>query len=474
MFESTRFLFLILDTLLFQIASDVGLSPGHTVHLLQPLTAKTVCVAGKKLISFRRKDSQYMLCSGNQLQATRIVPAVVPAQKSPSSVATKFTTLKNSINKDITPLLAHANLIRDCPPLVPLVKSSVVKPVQASEFSTKHANPTLKLRQLLSAVGSSYVSDKLRTPSSNMVSDNSVHTSTTTPRLTLTTHATQTDSTASCTLTPDVVNTTQNKPKMSVLKSNPYAAAIIPNRLESSLSSPAFIPLATELSSANFEKSPAVSLRNVASNITVRKKMRINTKSVESESVNMNVTSALAATRPTMPGVSLEVPHSSSSVLSGNGVDSEESKMSQNDSVSSVRILDEKSGKYISSHKDLDEKSQDGVTTSDEKKPQADISSIVSSNEKPQSDTSRVRRTSKEKLQNNKISSAQPSSKRTHKSPVPSPKRNCRTASSRESRSKARGVSASTTKSRLRSNSKRKRTDVPVEMMVTRSSSRRK
>jgi hypothetical protein len=436
----------ILNTcLLFQIASGVGLSPGHTVHLLQPVTAKTVCAAGKKLISFRRKNNQYMVCSGNQLHAARLVPALVSTQKSPPPSVVKFTNLNSSMNKDVISLLANTNLIKDCPPLV---ESSVIKPVQSSELSA------LKLKQVLPSVGPTFIPGKMRTASSNAVSDDNVRTTTNIPGLTLMTHTTPTDSTASCALT-QVVNTTQNKPIVSVLNSNSCATAIIPKKLESLPSSPAL-------------------LRTVASNVSVSKQVTTNANSVEPKSVNMSMTSPLSASRPFMSGVSIEVPCSRSRVCSGNGVDSEESQMSQNDGVSGVRILDEKSEKDISSLKDLDEKSQKGVTKSDKKKLRADISTTVSSNEKSQSDTASVRRTSKQKLQNIKISSAASSDKTTHKSPVASPKKDCHTTSSPKSRSKAREVTVNTAKNRLRSYSKRKRTKVPVGMMVTRSSSRRK
>lgn len=424
---------------MFQIASGVGLSPGHTVHLLQPVTTKTVCASGKKLISFRRKNNQYMVCSGNQLHAARLVPALVSTQKSPPSSVIKFTNSNSSVNKDVISLLANTNLIKDCPPLV---ESSVIKPVQPSEFSA------LKLRHLLPAAGSNFIPAKKRTASSNAVSDDNVCTTTNIPGLTLMTHTSPTDSTASCALTPQVVNTTQNKPIVSVLNSNSCATIIIPKKLEPSPSSPAL-------------------LRTVDPNISVSKQVTSNANSEEPKSVKMSMTS------PTSD-VSIEVPCSRSRVSSGNGVDSEESQESQNDSVSDVRILDEKSEKDISGLKELDEKSPKGATKSDKKKLRADISTSVSSNEKSQSDTASVSRTSKQKLQYNKISSAASSDKTTHKSPVASPKKDCRTTSSPKYRPKARKVTANTTKNRLRSNSKKKRTEVPVEMMVTRSSSRRK
>jgi hypothetical protein len=163
-------------------------------------------------------------------------------------------------------------------------------------------------------------------------------------------------------------------------------------------------------------------------------------------------------------------------VCSGNGVGSEESEISQNDSVSSVSILDEKSENDISSLKDLDEKSLDdsvsGVTISDKKSPD-DISCVISSNEKSHNDNSSVR-TSKQKLRNNKISCTRSSGRTTHKPPVPSPKQDCSTTSSRKSRSKTHEDTGSMAKKKVRSGSKRKMTKVPVEMMVTRSSSRRK
>jgi hypothetical protein len=469
----------ILSTyLLFQIASGVGSSAGPTVHLLQPVTSRTVCVAGKKLVDLQRsKNNQYVLCSGSQLYAARLLPALVPARKSPSSVATKFTNSSSSINKDSIPLLTipspNTNLIKDIPPLV---TRSVIKPPQLSELSTNSTNHTIKIKQLLPGLVPTSIPDKLRKQSCDVMSVNDVHTTTNISGLTLMTH---TNSTVSCTLTPDVVNTTRNKPMISVLNSNSYASTIIPKRLESSPSSQAFIPVAKKCPSAsfeNFKKNPAVCLRTVASNIAVSELMTTNTKSMEPESVNMNVTSALSARRLLMLDVSSEVPCSSNSVSSGNGVGSEESEISQNDSVSSVRILDEKSENDISSLKDLDEKSQDdsisSVTVSDKKSPN-DISSIVSSSENSQSDNSSVR-TSKQKLRNNKISSTRSSGKTTHKSPVPSPKQDCHTTSSRKSRSKVHEDIGSMTKNRVRSGSKRKLTKVPVEMMVTRSSSRRK
>lgn len=468
--------------LLFQIVSGVGSSPGHTVHLFQPLTTRTVCVAGKKLVSFQRnKNNQYMLCSGNQMYAARLLPALVPTQKSPSSVVTKNTDSSSSINKDSIPLLTvprpNTNLIMNCPPLV---KRSVSKPPQSSELSTSSANHSIKITHLLPNVCPTFIPDKLRTPSHNVISVNDVHTTTTTiPGLTLMTHTTQTNSTASCTLTPDVVNTTQNKPIVSVRNSNSYATTIIPKRLESSPSSPAFISVARKLPSATFEnvkKDPTVCLRTVASNNAVSKLMTTNTKSVEPKSVNMNVTPPLSARKIFVLDVRLKVPCSSNSVSSGNGVAKEESEISQNDSVSSVRILREKSENDISSPKDLDEKSQDdsvsGGTASDKKSPY-EISGIISSNEKSHKDNSRVR-TSKQKLQQNKISCTRSSGRTTNKSAVPSPKPDCHTTSSRESRSKAREDARSMTRKKVRSGSRGKMTKVPVEMMITRSGSRRK
>jgi hypothetical protein len=163
-------------------------------------------------------------------------------------------------------------------------------------------------------------------------------------------------------------------------------------------------------------------------------------------------------------------------VCGGNGVSSEESVVSQNGSVSSVRILGEKPENDFSSLKDFDEKSQDdsvsGVTTSDKKSPD-DISNIISSNEKSHNDNSRFR-TSKQKLQNKNIICTRSSGKTTHKSPVSSPKQDCHTTSGRKSRSKAHEDTGSTTKKKVRSGSKRKMTKVPVEMMVTRSSSKKR
>jgi hypothetical protein len=461
--------------LFFQIASGVGSSPGHTVRLLQPLTTRTVCVAGKKLLSLQKsKNNQYMLCNGNQLYATRLLPALVPTQKSPSSMVTNCTNSNSSINKDSIPLLAipslNTNLIMDCPPLV---KHSVVTPPQSSELSTNSANNPIKIKQLVPKVCPTFMPDKQRRPSHGVMSVNDVHTTTNIPGLTLMTHTTHTNSTASSTLTPDVVNTTQNKPIVSVLNSNSYAATKIPKRLESWPSSTAFIPVARKLPSASFENvknGPTVCLRTVASNIAISKLMTTNTKSV-----NMNVTSPLPARKLFMLDVTFKVPCRSSSVSSGNGVGSEESEISQNDSVSSVGISDEKSENDISTLKDLDEKSEDdsvsGVTTSDKKSPD-NISSIISSNEKSHNDSSSVR-TSKKKLRN-KISCIRSSGRTTHRSTVPLPKQDRHTASSRKSRSKAHEDTGSTAKKKVRSGSKRKKTKVRVEMMVTRSSSRRK
>ncbi|XP_023709753.1 uncharacterized protein LOC111865732 isoform X3 [Cryptotermes secundus] len=463
-----------------QFASGVGSSPGHTVHLLQPLTTRRLCVSGNKLLSFQRnKNNQYMLCSGNQMYAAHLLPAPVPTQKSPSSVVTKYTDSSSSINKDSVPLLTvprpNTNLIVNCPPLV---KHSVSNPPQSSELSTNSANHNIKIKHLLPNACPTFIPDKLRTPSHNVISVNDVHTTTNVPGLTLMTHTTHTNSTASRTLTPDVVNTTQSKPIVSVRNSNSYATTIIPKRLESSPSSPAFISLARKLPSATFEsvkKDPTVCLRTVASNNAVSKLMTTHTKSVEPRSVNMKVTSPVATRKIFMLDVRLKVPCSSNRVSSGNGVGKEKSEISQNDCVSSVRILREKSENDISSPKDSDEKSQDesvsGDTTSDKKSPY-EISGIIS-NEKSHKDNSRVR-TPKQKLQHNRISCTRSSGRTTHKSAVPSPKQDCHTTSSRESRAKAREDTRSMARKKVRSGSKAKMTKAPVEMMVTRSSSRKK
>jgi hypothetical protein len=495
---------------MFQIASSVGYPSGHTVQLLRPVTSRTVCVAGNKLVNVkRRKNSQYMICNGNQLYGC--YPILVPAQ-SPSSVVTNFMNSNSSTNKNSIPLLAlpnpNTNLSEGCHPIL---ESSIVKPLQPSEFSTNSVNQTIKIKQLPPGVCAAVIPDKLRRLSCDPVPDTDMHTTTSFPKLTLTTLTTHTNSTASHVLKPDVVNTTQSKPIVSILNSNSHAATVVPKRLESSLSFPAFIPVARKVSSAsleNLKKNSTFCFRTAASNIPISKLITADVKSVESESFNLNVASPVSARRLLMVNVmgssserSSDIPCSINSVSSGNRIESEntekvsgkqpvvadtavtsnsneEREISQNNGISGVRILDDKSETDISNLETSDEKSQNNsvpcVITSDDSKSQNDISSISSSNEKSQCDISSGRR-SNEKLRSDSLYSVGSSTKkRINKSATSLPKQDSPSTPSPKSKSKAQEDSGYTVKHIVRTRSRRNRTKAPVEMMVTRSSSRRK
>jgi hypothetical protein len=157
---------------------------------------------------------------------------------------------------------------------------------------------------------------------------------------------------------------------------------------------------------------------------------------------------------------------------------SEEREISQNSGTSGVRILDGKSETGISNLETSDEKSQNNnipcVIASDEKKSQNNISSIGSSNEKSQCDLASGR-TSNEKLQNCSVYSVGSSAKkRMGRSATALRKQDSPNTSSPKSNSKAQEHTRNTVKHIVRSRSRRNRVKAPVEMMVTRSSSRRK
>jgi hypothetical protein len=469
---------------ILQVASSVTSPPGHAVHLLQPVAARTVCVAGKKLVSVQRTKNKYMICNRNQLYTAHQGSAVVvPAQKSLLSASTNLTNSSSSTNEDNVPVFTvpdpKASLHRNCPP-----GGEVVKTSQPLECSTNSANQTIQIKRLLPRVCDAVIPNKVRRLSCDLMSDDDVHTTTTTtttnfPKLTLTTH---TNSIASHTLKPDVVSATQTKPVVSIR--NSYAMNIIPTRLESSSSSVTLIPVAKEVSSAsieNLKKSSAVCFRTVASNIPISKLIASDSKSVESKTVNLKITSPMSARKLFMVDVTKpsDIPCSSDNMSSDIGetenVSDEEPLMTgnnsverekpQNNSISTVRILDTKSENGISSLKTYKESQNDSTahdTSSAENKSQNDIFTIRTLSDRLQTDMSSVRKSS-EKLQN-KIFYVRRSDKKINRPNTSSP----------ESKYKAQEDTGHTADNIVRVRSKRNTTKARVEMMVTRSSGRRK
>jgi len=475
---------------ILQVASSVTSPPGHAVHLLQPIAARTVCVAGKKLVSFRRTKNKYMICNGNQVYtAHRGSALVVPAQKSLLSASTKLTNSNSSsANEDSIPMITvpnpKAGLHKDCPPGG---EASSVETSQPLECSTNSANQTIKRNQLLPHVCDTLIPNKVRRLSCDVMSDTYVPTTTTTTtttnftKLTLTT---QSNSIASHTLKPNVVSATQTKPVVSIR--NSYAMNIIPTRLESSSSSVTLIPVAKEVSSTSLEslkKSSAVCFRTVASNIPISKLIASDSKSVESKTINLKIASPVSARKLFMVDVmkpSSDIPCSSDNASSDigetenvsdkkplmGGNNSEERKISQNDSISTVRIADTKSENDISSLETSYKKSQSDSTAHDtssaETKPQNDFSTIRTLSDRLQTDISSVRK-SNEKLQN-KIFYVRRLDKKLGSPNTTSPK----------SKYKAQEDTGHTANNTVRVRSKRNTTKAGVEMMVTRSGGRRR
>ena len=470
---------------ILQVASSVSSPPGHAVHLLQPVAARTVCVAGKKLVSVQRTKDKYVICNGNKLYTTHRGSAlVVPAQTSLLSASTNLTnsSSSSSTNEDSISVFAvpnpKAGLHKDCPPGG---EASSVKTSQPLECSTNSANQTIKIKQLVPRVCDTLIPNKVRRLSCDVMSDTDVPTTTT--NFTKLTLATQSNSIASHTLKPDVVSATQTKPGVSIR--NSYAMNIIPTRLESSSSSVTLIPVAKEVSSAsleNLKKSSTVCFRTVASNIPVSKLIASDSKSVESKTINLKIASPMSARKLFMLDVTKpsDIPCSSDNASSDigetanvcdkeplmTGNNSEEREISQNDSISAVRIADIKSENDISSLETSYEKSQDESTahntSSAENKSQNDISTIGTLSDRLQTDISSVRKSS-EKLQN-KIFYVRRLDKK-----LSSPN-----TSSPESKYKAQEDTGHTANNTVRVRSKRNITKAGVEMMVTRSSGRRR
>jgi hypothetical protein len=148
------------------------------------------------------------------------------------------------------------------------------------------------------------------------------------------------------------------------------------------------------------------------------------------------------------------------------GTNSEQIKVSQNDSISTVRISDTKSENDISSLKTSYEESQNDSTAHDtssaENKSQKDISTIRTLSDGLQTDISSVRKSS-EKLQN-KVFYVRRLDKKIGRP----------NTSSQKSKYKAQEDTGRTANSTLRVRSKRNTTKARVEMMVTRSSGRRR
>ena len=471
--------------LILQVASSVTSPPGHALHLLQPVAARTVCVAGKKLVSVQRTKNKYMICNKNQLYTAHRGAVVVPAQKPLLSASTNRTnSSSSSTNEDSIPLFTvpnpKAGLHKESPPGG---EASSVKTSQPLECSTNSANQTIQIKRLLPRVCDTLVSNKVRRLSCDVMSDTDVPPTTTTnfTKLTLTT---QSNSIASHTLKPNVVSATQTKPVVSIR--NSYAMNIIPTRLESSSSSVTLIPVPKEVSSAsleNLKKNSAVCFRTVASNIPISKLIAGDSKSVESKTINLKITSPMSARKLFMVDVtkpSSDIPCSSDNASSDIGEtenvsdkeplmtdnNSEEREISQNDSISSVRIADAKSENDISSLKTSHEKSQNGSTAHDtssaENKSQDDLSTIRTLSDRLQTGISSVRKSS-EKLQN-KIFYVRQLDKKLDSPNTSSPKSKC----------KAQEDTGHTASNTVRVRSKRNTTKAGVEMMVTRSSGRRK
>lgn len=469
---------------ILQVASSVTSPPGRAVHLLQPVGARTVCVAGRKLVSFQRTKNKYMICDRNQLYTAQQGSAlVVPAQKSLLSASTNLTnSSSNSTNEDGIPVFTVPNpkvgLHKDCPPCG---EASSVKTSQPLECSTNSANQTIQIKRLLPGVCDTLIPNKVRRLSCDVMSDTDVPTTTNFTKLTLTT---QSNSIAPHTLKPDVVSTTQTKPVVSIR--NSYAMNIIPTRLESSSSSVTLLPVAKELSSAsleNLKKSSTMCFRTVASNIPISKLIASDSKTVESKTINLKIASPVSARKLFMVDVtkpSSDIPCSNHNASSDTGEtenvsdkeplmtanNSEEREISQNDSISTVRIADTQSENDISSLKTSYKKSQNDSTAHDtssaENKSQNDISTIRTLSDRLQTDISSVRKSS-EKLQN-KIFYVRQLDKK-----LGSPN-----TSSPESKYKAQEDTGHTANNTVRVRSKRNTTKAGVEMMVTRSSGRRR
>lgn len=462
--------------------------PGHGVHLLQPIAARTVCVAGKKLVSVQRTKNKYMICNGNQLYAAHRGSAlVVPAQKSLLSASTNLTnsSSSSSANEDSIPVITvpdpEAGLHKDCPPGG---EASSFKTSQPLECSTNSANQTVKIKQLLPHVCDTLIPNKVRRLSCDVMSDTYVPTTTTATNFTKLTLTTQSNSIASHTLKPNVVSVTQTKPVVSIR--NSYAMNIVPTRLESSSSSVTLIPVAKEVSPAsleNLKKSSAVCFRTVASNIPISKLIASDSKSVESKTINLKIASPMSARKLFMVDVtktSSDIPCSSDNASSDigetenvsdkeplmSGNNSEDRKISQNDSISTVRIADTKFENDISSLETSYEKSQNDSsahdTSSAASKSQNDISTVRTLSNRLQTDISSVRK-SNEKLQN-KIFYVRRLDKKLGSPNTSSPK----------SKYKAQEDTGHTANNTIRVRSKRNTTKAGVEMMVTRSSGRRR
>lgn len=471
---------------ILQVASSVTSPPGNAVRLLHPVAARTVCVTGKKLVSVQRTKNKYMICNGNQLYtAHRGSAVVVPAQKSLLSASTNLTnSSSSSTNEDSIPVFTvpnpKAGLHKDCPPSG---ESSSVKTSQPLECSTNSANQTIQIKRLLPRVCDTLLPNKVRRLSCDVMSDTDVPPTTTTnfTKLTLTT---QSNSIASHTLKPDVISATQTKPVVS--SRNSYAMNIIPTRLESSSSSVTLIPVAKEVSSAsleNLKKSSTVCFRTVASNIPISKLIASDSKSVESKTINLKIASPMSARKLFMVDVtkpSSDIPCSSDNASSDicetenvsdkeplmSGNNSEEREISQNNSIATVRIADTKSENDISSLKTSYEKSQNDSTAHDtssaENKSQSDISTIRTLSDRLQTDISSVRKSSA-KLQN-KIFYVRQLDKKLGSPNTSSPK----------SKYKAQEDTGHTANNTVRVRSKRNTPKARVEMMVTRSSGRRR
>jgi len=151
-------------------------------------------------------------------------------------------------------------------------------------------------------------------------------------------------------------------------------------------------------------------------------------------------------------------------LMSGNN--SEERNISQNDSISTFRIGDTKSENDISSLETSYEKSQNDSTAHDtlsaESKSQNNISTIRTLSDRLQTDISIVRK-SNEKLQN-KIFYVRRLDKKLGSPNTSSPK----------SKYKAQEDAGHTANNTVRVHSKRNTTKAGVDMMVTRSSGRRR
>jgi hypothetical protein len=231
------------------------------------------------------------------------------------------------------------------------------------------------------------------------------------------------------------------------------------------------------------KKRSTVCFRTVASNIPISKLIAGDSKSVESKTINLKIASPMSARKLFMVDVtkpSSDIPCNSDNASSDigkneNGSDKEplmtgnnsgEREISQNDSISSVRIADTKSENDISSLKTSHKKSQNGSTAHDtlsaENKSQNDLSTIRTLSDRLQTGISRVRKSS-EKLRN-KIFYVRRLDKKLDSPNTSSTKSKCKAQ-------EGTGHAASNT---LRVRSKRNTTKAGVEMMVTRSGGRRR